>query len=242
MSSTIQELGRYSENPVSGYPLTDGDLVALAETWWDVIVDNDLFRTLYGTSGSEWRDMAFASERLDRITETLGTDQVQGVRDRVEDHWRRRVGEDHWNAYKAGVAIFQIEAEEQSAKRAKYAGRGDAAGDNASDADGWSNAETRAVHRWVTTDPDIMRNWREAVVELRHAPESFPTRGAVCEALARELREEAAHEWSSISAGLLSDLLDITLARVDWPELAGALLSEIEGTTIPKNHQAENEE
>lgn len=241
MRSTIQHLDRYSENPVSGYPLTDGDLVALAETWWDIVIDNDLFQTLSGTFGSEWREMKFASARLDRVAETLGTDAVQEIRDRVERRWRGRVGEAHWNAYKGGEAILQVEAEGRSEKRAERAGTGEAAGHTASDADGWSNSETQAVHRWITTDPDVTKNWREFAAELLHATESFPTRGAVREALARALREEAAHEWCSLPAGLLSDLLDVALARVDWLELAAALLSESAADANPKNHKAENE-
>lgn len=241
MRSTIQDLDRYSENPVSGYPLTDGDLVALAETWWDVVIDNDLFQTLAGTFGGEWREMKFASARLGRVAETLGTDAVQEVRDRVERHWRGRVGEAHWNAYKGGEAILQVEAEARSEKRAERAGRGEAAGHTASGADGWSNSETQAVHRWVTTDPDVTKNWRELVAELLHAAESFPTRGTIREALARALREEAAHEWRSLPAGLLGELLAAALVRVDWLELAAALLSESAGDANPKTHNAENE-
>lgn len=162
MNSTKNELDRYSENPVSGFPLTDGDLVALAETWWDVLIDCDLFCVLTGTgvSGSERYDMRFASDRLDRLAEQLGEDEIQRIRNRVEEHWRRKVGEAHWNAYTTGNPIIQDEAAERFHKQAKRAGESDSPGDRTSEFGGWSNAETAAFHRWVTTDPDIGKDWR----------------------------------------------------------------------------------
>ena len=242
MNSTEKELDRYSENPVSGFPLTDGDLVVIAETWWDVLIDCDLFCVLTGTGvgGSERYDMRFASERLDRLAEKLGEDEIQRIRGRIEERWRQKIGEVHWNAYKTGNPIIQDEAAERSEKRAKRAGESDTPQDCAPEFRGWSNAETATFHRWITTDPDIRMDWRKFVAELRSDPEAFPTRKAVREALARELREQAAEEWCRLSTGLLSDLLDVAFARVNWRELADALLSESESKETPKNPQPEN--
>lgn len=106
----------------------------------------------------------------------------------------------------------------------------------------WTNAETRAVHHAVATDPDVLASWREFVAELRHAPDAFPSRGVVREALACGLREEAAQALTSLAPGLLSDLADIALARVDWPELAEKLLSEIEGTETSENRDTGTDE
>lgn len=241
MTSTEKQLTRYSENPASGFPLTDGDLVAFAETWWNDFIDNDLFVTLTGQSGSELYDRQFAADRLDRIAAHLGTDAVERIREYVEEFWKRKVGPRHWDAYKAGVPIIQDEASQRSEKVAERAGGNNTPEDRAPDFDGWSNAETATFHRWITADPDIRMDWRKFVSELRSDPEAFPTRKAVREALARELREQAAEEWCRLSTGLLSDLLDIAFSRVDWPELADALLSESEADETPKYPQPENE-
>lgn len=240
MNSTEKQLDRYSENPVSGFPLTDGDLVAFAETWWNDFIDNDLFVTLTGQCGRELYDRRFASDRLDRIAAHLGTDAVERIREYVEEFWKRKVGPRHWDAYKAGVPIIQGEAAQRSDKRAERAGENDTPGDLASDSGGWSNAETAAFHRWITTDPDIGTDWRQLVAELRNDPEAFPTTREIRKALARDLREHAAEEWHQLSAGLLSDLLDLAFSRVNWPELADALLSESEGEGTPKTPQSEN--
>ena len=241
MTSTEKQLTRYSENPASGFPLTDGDLVAFAETWWNDFIDNDLFVTLTGQSGSELYDRQFAADRLDRIAAHLGTDAVERIREYVEEFWKRKVGSRHWDAYKAGLPIIQDEASQRSEKVAERAGGNDAPGDRVSDCGDWSNAETAAFHRWITTDPDIRTDWRHLVAALRGVPEAFPTRREVREALARDLREQAAEEWRWASTGLLSDLLDIAFSRVDWPELADALLSESEADETPKYPQPENE-
>lgn len=78
------------------------------------------------------------------------------------------------------------------------------------------------------------------MAELLRVPESFPTRKDVRDALARALREQAAEEWYRLSTGLLSDLLDIAFSRVNWPELADALLSESESEGTPNPPQPEN--
>ena len=242
MNSTKNELDRNSENPVSGFPLTDGDLVVLAETWWDVFIDTDLFCVLTGTglSGSDWFDMKFASDRLDRLAEKLGEDEIRRIRGRIEERWRQKIGEGHWHAYKTGSPIIQDEAAERFHKQAKRAGESDPPGDRTSEFGSWSNAETAAFHRWVTTDPDLGKDWRQILAELLRVPESCPTRKDVRDALARALREQAAVEWYRLSTGLLSDLLDIAFSRVNWPELADALLSESESEGTPKNPQPEN--
>lgn len=105
---------------------------------------------------------------------------------------------------------------------------------------GWTKAETAAIHRWITADPDIMKDWQQCVTELLRGPESFPTRRAVRDALARELRDEAGEECCRLASGLLRELLGIALARVNWPELSEALLSECENQGTPKNPQPEN--
>jgi hypothetical protein len=242
MNSTEKELDRYSENPVSGFPLTDGDLVVIAETWWDVFIDTDLFCVLTGSglSGAEWHDMHFASDRLDRLAETLGKDEILQIRGRIEERWRQKIGEVHWNAYKTSDPIIQKAAAERSEKRARRSAESGSPLDRNSDDGGWSNAETATFHRWITTDPDIRKNWRQLVAELRRNPEAYPTNRKVREALARELREQAAKEWSRLSSGLLSDLLDIAFTRVNWTELAAALLSESERDETSKNPLLEN--
>ena len=91
MNSTENQIDQFSQNPVSGVPLTDGDLVALAETWWKVFINCDLFcvLTASGLSGSDRYEMTFASDRLDRLEEKLGKDEIQRIRGRVEERWRR---------------------------------------------------------------------------------------------------------------------------------------------------------
>lgn len=107
---------------------------------------------------------------------------------------------------------------------------------------GWANDETQAVHRAIATDPEVSASWREFVDELRHAPDAFPSRGVVREALACGLQEEASQALTSLAPGLLSDLADLALARVDWPELAEKLLCEIDEAATPTTHETGSDE
>jgi hypothetical protein len=241
MNSTENQIDQFSQNPVSGFPLTDGDLVALAETWWKVFIHCDLFcvLTATGLSGSDEYEMTFASDRLHSLQEKLGKDEIQRIRGRVEERWRRKIGEAHWNAYKAGHAIIREEAEERSEKQAERSGEGDIPRNFDSDVGSCSNAETAAIHRWITTEPDV-RDWGQIVANHLEAPEPLPTRRDIRAALASDLRKWAAKEWYPFSSGLLSDLLDLAFFRANWLEIAESLLSAFERGTKPKNPHPEN--
>lgn len=241
MNSTMDEFDIFSQNPVGGFPLTDGDLVALAEVWWKRFINCDLFCVLTGSglSGSERFEMSFASDRLTCLEETLGKDEVQRIRERVEERWRREVGDVHWNAYKTGHAIIQDEAAERSEKQAEPSGEDDILRDLASDVGSWQNAETAAIHRWMTTDPDA-RDWRQIVAQHLKSSDSFQGDRDVRAALATDLRKWAAKEWYRLSSGFLSDLVDLALFRADWLGIADALLSESVNENTTKQNQPEN--
>jgi hypothetical protein len=118
MNTTTKPIHPFSKNPVSGYPLTHGELCALAEYWWDIAFDHGIWWVLSGTVGaSEMREHDHASDRLDLIAKLLGEDEVGRIRNEIEARWRRKLGEEQWTAYEEGRSIYRDEPEERTGRR-----------------------------------------------------------------------------------------------------------------------------
>lgn len=112
----------YRDNPVSDYPLTDGELSVLAEHWWDVVFDHTIWWTLSGcVGGSEVREHNYALGRLDFLAANLGEEEISRIRDDAETRWKAALGEEQWTAFMNGRALYQEEAEERTRSRARQA-------------------------------------------------------------------------------------------------------------------------
>lgn len=101
----------FSDKPVRGYSLTEGELSVLADHWWDVVYDLDLFLTLSGCcGGAEQRDRNYAGRRLALLAELLAPEEFARVRDEVEARWKEQLSEETWTAFKGGRALSQEQA------------------------------------------------------------------------------------------------------------------------------------
>jgi hypothetical protein len=123
MNTIRQPLHPFSENPVSGYPLIDGELGLLADCWWDLVYDHSISWTLSGSvDGSEVHERKHALARIELLAQILGEEEITRIRDAVEQRWRKMLGEDQWAAYKAGRVLYQEDAQ-QNERRHKQRAR-----------------------------------------------------------------------------------------------------------------------
>lgn len=98
-------------DPAGDFPLTTGELVILAERWWDFVVDTEHFWVLANSVGSsEMRDSQVALERLALLENILGADHIDRLREEALARWRGRYGEVYWAAVQAQRPLLQIDA------------------------------------------------------------------------------------------------------------------------------------
>ncbi len=99
-------LARYSEEPVTTYPLTKDELRALAAHWVYEHLDCSVFCCLYGTVGStDLRMWEYTKDRVDKIAAILGQEEIDKVIDEVKERMRQRLGDEAWTAFLEGRAI-----------------------------------------------------------------------------------------------------------------------------------------
>lgn len=108
MTTTTRFFASFSDKPATEYPLTEGELSVLADHWWDIVYDLNLFLVLSGCfGGAEQRDRDYAGRRLDLLAERLAPEEFDRVRDEVEARWKERVDDESWTAFKEGRALWQ---------------------------------------------------------------------------------------------------------------------------------------
>jgi len=100
---------------------------------------------------------------------------------------------------------------------------------------GWTNYETWNVKLWMDNDQGSYEFWNEQAQECWNetdADEPNDTREADARiALAERLEQyfdDEAEQWMGNEASCFADLFNRALARVDWHEIAQALLDEVE--------------
>ena len=114
MTTSTTPIQFRSRNPVSGYPLTEGELSVLAEQWWDVYYDLAIWITLSGSyGGAESGDKYYALDRLDLLAGILGDDEIERIRSEVEERWKEKIDETWWAAFKEGRALWQEETDKE---------------------------------------------------------------------------------------------------------------------------------
>ena len=107
---------------------------------------------------------------------------------------------------------------------------------------GWANYETWAVNLWLTNERGTVDYWREqASCEWERAgvnPENWPhwTRSVAARYnLADSLKDELTDskdemlEGAKATCTLWADLLGAAMSEVDWQEIAGAFLDDLDG-------------
>ena len=99
-------LARYSEEPVTDYPLTKDELRVLALFWEEEALEARVFCCVFGTVGTtDLRLWACAKDRIDRITAILGNAEMRKVQAEAEERVRERRGEEIWTAFLEGRPI-----------------------------------------------------------------------------------------------------------------------------------------
>jgi len=106
---------------------------------------------------------------------------------------------------------------------------------------GWSNYETWCVNLWMSNDAgsDSYFNemaqeiWNESEAELRADESVLFTRDEVATRVLaerfKEHHEEALSQIGEISiGGVFSDLLNAALGEVDWYEIAGHYIADVD--------------
>jgi len=115
---------------------------------------------------------------------------------------------------------------------------------------GWANYETWCVHLWLTNEEGDYRYWREEAARHRkEAPRHANVRQCIWNvelaervSLAEQMKSEIEDASPIEGASLFSDLLSATLSEVDWHEVAGALLEDVEPDASDDDDQAEEDE
>ncbi len=115
---------------------------------------------------------------------------------------------------------------------------------------GWSNHATWCVHLWLTNEEGDYRYWREEAARHRkEAPRHENVREGIWSVelteragLAEQMKSEIEEGSPLEAASLFSDLLSATLSDVDWHEVAGAFLEDVEPNPSDDDDQAEEDE
>jgi len=104
---------------------------------------------------------------------------------------------------------------------------------------GWTNYETWNVALWMGNEEGSSRYYDELAQEVyddAQADETFTRDERATLNLADRIKDEyetAMHDWldeSKKSASVWADLLGAALSEVDWHEIAGNLIDEVDKT------------
>ena len=91
----------YTDEFVTGYPLTEDELFVLGVHWAELQLDNSAWCVLASTSGStELRVGSYTAERLDVIAGILDETKMEDIYSEAEKRIHEKLGEEMWSAYK----------------------------------------------------------------------------------------------------------------------------------------------
>ncbi len=83
---------------------TRHELIQLAKDWATLDIDDLFDFFLYGQTGSsEWRRVAFAHRRIDRIATILGEEEVRKAVEEAEEEFSKTIDPRAWAIFKAGT-------------------------------------------------------------------------------------------------------------------------------------------
>ncbi len=98
---------RYSEEPVTTYPLTKDELRVLAAHWAYEHLDCNVISRRYGAVGSrELQIWDYTESRLNKIAAILGPHEIEEVLADVDMKMHQFIGDRLWTAFCDGRAIL----------------------------------------------------------------------------------------------------------------------------------------
>ena len=105
----------YEDAPATGDPLTRGERVALAERWWDELLEVETAATLMADCGStDIFRIRHAAARLRLLERHLGRLAFERCERLAHDRWRHHLGEEYSTAFLEGRALVRDEMESAS--------------------------------------------------------------------------------------------------------------------------------
>jgi len=104
---------------------------------------------------------------------------------------------------------------------------------------GWANFETWIVRLWMSNDRDAYVHWRSRTEEvLRESKTKEPVGGALGQ-LADQVRDAIEGQCTIPKANLAADLMNAALSRVDWHEVAEALIDDANEGNVGRGKNGE---
>ena len=94
---------------------------------------------------------------------------------------------------------------------------------------GWTNYETWLVKLWMDNDQGSYNYWQEIAQEIYNearADANFTKEECAQLALADQLKNEHEENAPTSTTGVYSDLMTGALGRVDWHEIARAVIDD----------------
>jgi hypothetical protein len=101
------------------YPLTRDELLVLARYWAKETLKAQLYR-FFVAYDYDWRLLAYAPRRLDRIADQLDPDAVRGAVAEAEEEARRGISDEEWRVFTEGTGEEWDRALERAEEDAHY--------------------------------------------------------------------------------------------------------------------------
>jgi hypothetical protein len=113
------------DEPASDYPLNVKELKAVARHWWEKYIDTGVCCWLFNTTGGiDLQRFEYAGLRIKRIEKILGEEASEKVYQEVQEIFRKRLGDEAWQAYLDENLVFdQNSTEEERAYWEKVTGK-----------------------------------------------------------------------------------------------------------------------
>jgi hypothetical protein len=114
---------RYSEEPVTTYPLTKDELRFLAAHWAYEHLECNVICRRYGAVGPRnLRIWEYTENRLNKIAGILGPNEIEEVLAEVDVKMHQHIGDKMWTAFCDGRAIFGHDALAENQGQIKIVG------------------------------------------------------------------------------------------------------------------------
>lgn len=89
---------------------------------------------------------------------------------------------------------------------------------------GWTNRETWLIKLWIDNEQETHFYWRRVAIDFRNREQPDEAKRSV----ARRLQQTFETQSPVIKHGMYADLLSTAIARVEWFEIAEAMLDDLD--------------